>query len=462
MFARSRSWLSRVSKDVWVLFLLKLLESYAYFVTSLNLTLYMSDNFGFTDTQAGAVYATWGVAAAIAGTVAGPLIDKLGVRTSLIVGSVVSLIGRAVFAHSRNSTHALVALYVIQSFGLALGIPVLSIGIRRVVPDLQTQATAFGLFYSCMNVGALAAGWVTDAINHNIAPNHPAISLTYIMWTPVAATAANVLIACTLFRISTDIQVDERAPTLSYASVKRTCTDKIFWQLCAFSAALFGARSIFRHVDATMPKWLQRTVSEHVNYGFIYSINPMIIIFLVPLIQHRLAAYDGYDTVTFGTTIIFAAPMLLAVATPSYAAADLFMVIVSVGEAVYSPRSMQYVLHLAPKGGEGVYGVLAAVPLFGVKFVTGLFSGHLLDTYCPDGGPDHCRTMWLYIAFGALSSVFLLIVLRPWARVPTGKGPTGPLPREEESDTEVLEDIDVFDPEVADVLNDAHLPQRRE
>ncbi len=55
------------------------------------------------------------------------------------------------------------ALYVILPFGEALGIPILTIAIRRTTEESNRQL-AYGMFYTFMNIGALLAGFMTDIL----------------------------------------------------------------------------------------------------------------------------------------------------------------------------------------------------------------------------------------------------------------------------------------------------------
>lgn len=62
-------------------------RSFAYFSLALNLTIYLTDEFGITDQEAGWVYGLFGVAISITGLIFGVIIDKLGVRHSLWIGA---------------------------------------------------------------------------------------------------------------------------------------------------------------------------------------------------------------------------------------------------------------------------------------------------------------------------------------------------------------------------------------
>jgi len=143
--------------------------------------------------------------------------------------------------------------------------------------------------------------------------------------------------------------------------------DSVFWRIVFFNAALFGAGSVFRHVDSTLPKFLRRTLGAGAHYGAVYAIDPLVIIVAVPLAQSLLANADIYSCFVAGTAVTASASFVLAAFPPSYTAAIAFMLLVSAGEAVYSPRLYEYVLYLSPEGAEGSYGALLSMPLFVVK-----------------------------------------------------------------------------------------------
>jgi MFS family permease len=103
---------------------------------------------------------------------------------------------------------------------------------------------------------------------------------------------------------------------------------------------------------------------------------------------------------------------------PWYVMIFLFVLLLSVGEAVYSPRVYEYAAAIAPKGQEASYGALSYVPFLLAKVLVGTVSGVLLAEYCPASGPRHSQTMWLIIALMTTICPLGLITLRRWIRVP--------------------------------------------
>jgi hypothetical protein len=51
-----------------------------------------------------------------------------------------------------------------------------------------------------------------------------------------------------------------------------------------------------------------------------------------------------------------------------------------------------YTMDVAPEGREGLFGAIAAAPLFLAKLPTGVLSGYLLEEFCPIGDDGGCSS----------------------------------------------------------------------
>jgi len=91
----------------------------------------------------------------------GFVLDAVGVRSSLLVGALLSAAAKATLALATAPWLVYVALYVAAPLGEALCIPVLTTAVRRYTRASQ-RALAYGLFYSTMNMGSVCAGWGID------------------------------------------------------------------------------------------------------------------------------------------------------------------------------------------------------------------------------------------------------------------------------------------------------------
>ncbi len=105
----------------------------------------------------------------------------------------------------------------------------------------------------------------------------------------------------------------------------------------------------------------------------------------------------------------------------------IFMILVfTIGEAIWSPRLMQFTAEIAPKGREGTYIALAVLPFFVAKFFVGPLSGWLVKTYTPlsEAGKalphyaNHAMVWWWIGGMAVFTPVGLLLFRKLFNQTP--------------------------------------------
>lgn len=450
--------LAEAPRDLWLVYLLKLLASFAYFSSSLTLTLYLTAELKLGDVAAGLHYGGYGVASTVYGVAGGAAIDRLGVRASLLVGSVFATVARAGLGLTHSRAVALTLLYTLLPAADALGVPVLTIAVRRYTNG-RSRTLGFALFYTVMNVGALAAGGGVDAARAAFAGGLELpggwgrlSALRGVLLLGAAATASSAVLVVAGVR---DVEMDEGGLLRVYvpgrgggtsaaaataavidgaddvdggggvasgldagpSTLERCRTvlrDVRLWRLAVLMLLLVGVRSVFRHLDATLPKYMVRVFGETAPFGAVYAINPAIIILLVPLVGAASRPIASFPMILVGSALAAVSPFWLTAFGDHYPAVVAFLVTLSVGEAIYSPRSYEYAMTLSPVGEEGIYSSLASAPLFLTKLLTGGMSGALLSVYCAEKPPParQTRLMWAIIGGVAVTSPVAMAALR--------------------------------------------------
>jgi MFS family permease len=102
---------------------------------------------------------------------------------------------------------------------------------------------------------------------------------------------------------------------------------------------------------------------------------------------------------------------------PWYVMIFLFVVLLSVGEAFYSPRLYEYTAAIAPKGQEASYMAMSSLPFFLAKLGVAPISGVLLAHFCPDTGLRHSGTLWMIIGLSTMIAPAGLFVFQRFIRV---------------------------------------------
>ncbi|CAK0836773.1 unnamed protein product [Prorocentrum cordatum] len=143
----------------------------------------------------------------------------------------------------------------------------------------------------------------------------------------------------------------------------------------------------FHHMNVTFPKYFLRQFGEDAPFELVLAINPIVIIFLVPAVTYLIDLWRlDYGTVlVVGSLISGVSPFALAVLN-STQGAIVWMVMLSLGEAIWSPKLMEMSVAVAPEGREGTYMSLTSAPLLISKLGVGGLSGALLTQFCPEEG----------------------------------------------------------------------------
>ena len=110
-------------RELWIIYSIKFAESTAYFAFSYIYAPYLSDVFGFSDIEAGMLYAYYGVLCSVFGLLAGPVIDSLDLRSALLVGTIPSFAAR--FGSAVTDDPDFVSMCSISALpiGAAFGLP---------------------------------------------------------------------------------------------------------------------------------------------------------------------------------------------------------------------------------------------------------------------------------------------------------------------------------------------------
>lgn len=185
-----------------------------------------------------------------------------------------------------------------------------------------------------------------------------------------------------------------------------------------FIFILMPVQTLFAHNWLTIPYYLDRAFAGGwvSRYFEIFSnINPVLIFILSPIVAALTARAPIYRMMIIGTFVMALPTFLLAIG-PNVGLFLVYVVLMSLGEAIWQPRFLQWIAEIAPEGKTGAYMGIGQFPWFLTKFVTSLYSGYFVAHYCPIPGTGAMKTglMWLIYSFIALLSPIALIIANRW------------------------------------------------
>lgn len=187
-----------------------------------------------------------------------------------------------------------------------------------------------------------------------------------------------------------------------------------------FIFALIPVQTLFTYNWLILPQYISRAFEGWIGdyFEIAANANPILIFIAVPIIAAATQKANVYKMMIIGT-FVMAAPAFLLVIGPYPWTLGGYILIMTIGEAMWSPRFLQYAAEIAPEGRTGQYMGVAQLPWFLTKvLVPALYSGWMMDRYCPAEGEQNTQLMWLVFACIAITSTVMLILAKGWI----GKG----------------------------------------
>ena len=417
------------------------------------------------DVKAASIYAFWSAIMTLVTVMIGPLTDALGIRKTFLLGFWVCLVSRIVMAVTVNKWIVLPWGLFLQGVGIALLVPVMAAGCKRYTNAFQ-RSLAFSLYYALMNLGyAIGDGifdhlrgkgglgehgsWMVPWLGMELSTYRVLILLSVVFTVP-----GLILVWFTLREgvemTETGVRILPPKPNLNaglgplvslYRSARATVAETLrifkalvpqraFHRFLIFMSLVVGVKMIFYHLVVTFPKFGIRELGEGAPFAHLSGmLNSVMIVVLVPLCGALTQKVSAYRMVTFGSLISALSVFFIALpahwfqpladgwvgdmivhrwlgvagpVNPYWISIFLFVVMLSLGEAFWSPRLYEYAAAIAPKGQEASYMALSLLPYFVAKFTVGMSSGWLLKWFCPAEGPRSPGTMWFIIGCMAL------------------------------------------------------------
>ncbi|MGZ5553964.1 MAG: MFS transporter [Chthoniobacterales bacterium] len=455
-------------RELWLTFLIKFLIYTAYSITNKTMVLWLSKDLGFSDQAAGALVGwVWAPAMTVFTLLAGSLTDAIGLRRTFFLGVAICTVARSVMVTTTIPSLALACGVLPLAVGEALGTPVLLAATRKYSTTKQ-RSISFSIIYVVMNIGYSVAGYIFDYVRQlNLRISFLGFEPTTHQQLFLVSLTFEILLFPTIYFLRRGVGENNEGRMLAGVSESATFWKRIaatvqqsaletiqlfrrllgqsaFFRLLIFFLLIGFLKAIFLQMDYVFPKFGDRELGFHAPVGKLTNINPLLIIFLAPLIGALTQQFSAYRMVIIGGAICAAGVFIMALPTtwfgaaadgsfgqwlghsylgvkgsihPYYVMAAFYLTVFSIGEAFYSPRVYEYAAAIAPPGQEASYGALAYLPFLVGKLLVGT-SGWILAAFCPEQGPRRSGTMWLIFACAASVAPIGLLLFRRYIRVP--------------------------------------------
>ncbi len=431
-------------RDLWLIYLATLFEYLGVFSFLQTLPLWLSDDYGMSDEQAGWWAATFSLLVTLFMFFAGGLADTFGVRRMLIASFALAAITRLGMSLALNPLVAVVMLLAF-AFAYAVTSPVLQTAVH-LVSRPQTRAFAFSLWYVSFNIAGAIVGPLIDGVRQRFLDPAavPQKLVKYSMDLPivgerlVSAHATILAFGCLFAAVAAVIVLflrkdfergGEAASTqprvAPLQAFKDVLSDRFFWRFMVMLLLLSLVKLMFQHMHFTWPKYVLREQGEAFPMGTVWSINSLAIILLAPCGTALTRHCKPFGVLLVGAAISSLSPFVLCFGSSMPYQIGMISVL-TIGEALWSPRLYEYNVAIAPRGREATYVSLAALPYFLAKFLVAPTSGILLTYYCPAEGPRNSAMLWGLIGLTTIIGPIGIWLLRGW--IQEGNTEVDPIP----------------------------------
>ncbi len=426
--------LFRSSRALFGVNLSYLLEGLTYFGVIGLLAIYFNDFIGLNDLDAGRMVGILTGGITLAMLLLGATVDIVGVRKSLLISLFLMLVGRIFLTISPvvfgttgmwSSSHSLAMfgiLWIILGYGIYQ--PACYAAVKLFTNE-KTAAMGYAMLYAIMNLGGFLPGLISP-------PVRKSFGILGVFWVYVALTLAGIIVVAVILskkaiqQATGNLTAEKKREAKEEAD--KPLKEKIVFYLKNFPLRdlrfmffifiLIPVQTLFAHNWLTIPLYTSRAFTGFVadNFEFFVNLNPIFIFVLTPMVAALTIKRNTYKMMILGT-FVMASPTFILALGPNIYTLFSYIIIMTIGEAMWQPRFLQWVAEIAPKGMTGIYMGIGQFPWFLTKVVTSLYSGWFLMKYCPDGvlpSQMNTETMWFIYGLIAMISPVCLLLARKW------------------------------------------------
>src|SRR5512139_1637906 len=378
---RTKSTYHEYPSAFWIYNLIVFIDRLGGFMLYPFFALYLTQRYGIGMSTVGIIFGIFSISGMVGSALGGAIADRMGRKTVIIVSLLLSS-----FSALGMGFAPTLAIFVLVSVLVGTLANIGGPAHEAVVADLlppHKRAEGYGIIRVVFNVAVIIAPPIAGLL----------ISRSYLTLFLVDAVISLISAAIVLFALpetKPQAQAHTKPETMkqTFAGYGRVFKDTRF---LAFIGVTVMMTLVYMNMNSTLGVYLrdQHGLPE-VNYGWLLSINAIIVVALQFWVTRRLEKYKPLLMMAAGS-LLYAIGFAMYGFISTFVLFVLAMIVITIGEMVVTPFQQSLVASFAPEDMRGRYMAVSGLS-WSIFFAVGpYFAGLLLDSANPS---------WLWIFCG--------------------------------------------------------------
>lgn len=343
-------------------------------------TLYLTRKFEIGMTEVGAIFGMFSISSFIGSMIGGAMTDRLGRKSVLLFGLVMSALSAVLMGIIDNLTIFLVVTLVVGILS-DVGGPAHQSLVADILPEHQ-RASGFGILRVVFNlavvIGPLIGGLLATT------------SYLYLFITDAITSSVTALILFFALKETHKPAEEGKAPETMGATFKGYLTVLKDTAFVWFIFASILMTLVYLQMNTTLAVYLRDVHNlDERGFSYILSLNAIMVVLFQFSVTRWISKYRPLVVMTAGT-LLYAFGFAMYGVVGGLALFMLAMVIITIGEMFVAPVGQAIVARLAPEAMRGRYMAVNGFSWL-IPFAIGpLMAGLVMDNFDP-------RLLW-YLA----------------------------------------------------------------
>ncbi|HTY59379.1 MAG TPA: MFS transporter [Bacteroidota bacterium] len=393
-------------RSFWVANGMELFERLAYYGQQIVFVIYLRNNLGFSESQAGTLSGIFGGMIYLLPILAGTLADKWGFRRAFTIAFSTLAIGYFAIGSMGMSAFSgiyggsapywlLVVFLVLTAFGGSFIKPSV-LGTVAVTTNEKTKSLGFAVYYWLVNAGAIIGPTIASFVCVSFGNE-------YVYLVSSLSCLAMLLVNLSLYR-----DVESPGPQVAESLGKKIAN--LFVVLGNFRFMIFLLIYALYWIPfwqefIVVPYYITDYIDKNAPYQLVQSWGGAGAIILFQLPVNRLT-----KNLSTGNAILlgFAVSSLIWVIIGIHPSIPMFVagiVAFSIGEMIQAPRYYEYISTIAPPGQQGLFQGYAFLPIALSRFIGDPVGGWLYQTSKASGNPEY---VWFALIATGVAATLLM------------------------------------------------------